>query len=84
MVGEVAGISVCLAFWGTKAHLAAKHRIKHRIGGEDRWAWKHGTPGWVTRVMPWLEFLAWVALLGFLAWWACHPTSVLAIFRLSG
>jgi hypothetical protein len=78
MVGEVVGVSVCLVFWGTKAYLATKYRIKCRIGGEDRWAWRHGTPDWVTRVMPWVEFLGWVALLGFIACWLFHAVPVVA------
>jgi hypothetical protein len=50
--------------------------VKYRVGRERRRAWKQGTPDWVTRIMPWLEFLGWVALLGSIAWWVFHPTSV--------
>jgi hypothetical protein len=78
MIGEAVGLSVCLVFWGTRAYLTAKYRIRHRIGGEVRWAWKHGTPDWVTRVMPWLEFLGWMALVGFIACWMLHAVPVVA------
>jgi hypothetical protein len=67
---------VCLFLWGTRACLAAKYRVKYRSGGENRREWRHGTPGWITRIMPWLDFLGWVALLASVAWWVLHPASV--------
>jgi hypothetical protein len=76
MVGEAIGVGLCLLLWGTRAYLAAKYMVKYRVGGEGRRGWKHGVPDWVTRIMPWLEFLGWVALLGSIAWWVFHPTSV--------
>jgi len=76
MVGEGAGVGLCLLLWGTRAYLAARYRLKYRVGGEERRTWKRGTPDWVTRVVPWLEFLGWVALLASIAWWLFHPTSV--------
>jgi hypothetical protein len=76
MVGEAVGVGVCLLLWGTRACLAAKYVLKYRTGREARRGWKPGTPEWVTRIMPWLEFLGWVALLGCLAWWVLHPASV--------
>jgi hypothetical protein len=76
MVGEATGVGLCLFLWGARAYLAAKYMVKSTIGGEMRRAWKHGTPDWVTRILPWLEFLGWVALLGSIAWWVFHPTSV--------
>jgi hypothetical protein len=76
MVGEAAGVSVCLLSWGTKAYLASKYRIRYRIGGENRWAWKHGTPDWVTLLRPWLELLGWLGLLGFIVCWLLHPVPV--------
>ena len=76
MVGEALGAGLCLILWGTRAYLTAKYRVKYRIGGVDRRAWKHGTPDWATRIMPWLEFLGWVALLAAIAWWLLHTTSV--------
>jgi hypothetical protein len=76
MVGEAVGVGVCLFLWGTRAYLTAKYAIKLKAGGEERREWKHGTPDWVTRIMPWLEFLGWVALLGCIAWWVFHPAPV--------
>jgi hypothetical protein len=76
MLAEAAGIGLCLLLWGTRAWLSAKYVVKYRMGGEARRAWRHGTPDGVTRIMPWLEFLGWVALLGSIAWWVFHPTSV--------
>ena len=76
MVGEAVGVGVCLLLWGTRACLAAKYVVKYRVGRERRRAWKPGTPDWVARITPWLQFLAWVALLGCFAWWIFHPTSV--------
>jgi hypothetical protein len=76
MVGGAVGIGLCLLLWGTRAYLAAKYVVKYRVGREYRRAWKHGTPDWVTRVAPWLEFLGWVALLASIAWWVLHPTLV--------
>ena len=78
MVGEAACLGVCLFAWGTRAYLAAKYRIKYQIARENRWAWKHGTPDWVTRIMPWLQFLGWLALLGFIANWLLRAVAVLA------
>jgi len=79
MVGELVGVGVCLVFWGTKPCLATNYRTKSRIGGEGRCAWRQGTPDWVTRVMPWLEFLGWVALLGFIASWLLHAVPEVAV-----
>jgi hypothetical protein len=76
MVGEAVGLGVCLLLWATRACLAAKYILKYGMGQELRRAWKPGTPGWVTRIMPWLEFLGWVALLACIAWWVFHPASV--------
>jgi len=76
MVGEAVGIGVSLVLWGTRACLAAKYALKYSVGREHRRAWKHGTPDWITRIMPWLEFLGWVALLGSMVWWVLRPTSV--------
>jgi hypothetical protein len=76
MVGEAVGVGVCVILWGTRAWLAAQYGVKQRTGREGRRAWKPGTPEWVTRIMPWLEFLGWAALLGCLAWWILHPVSV--------
>jgi hypothetical protein len=76
MLGEAVGIGLCLLLWGTRAYLAVKYVVKYRVGREYRRTWKHGTPDWVTRVAPWLEFLGWVALLGSIAWWVLHPASV--------
>jgi hypothetical protein len=78
MVGEVVSVSVCMVIWGTKAYLATKYRIPSRIGREDRWTWKHGTPDWVTRVTPWLEFLGWAVLLALIVGWLFHPVPVMA------
>jgi hypothetical protein len=79
MVEEVVGVGVCLAVWGTKAYLAAKYRVPDGIGREDRWAWKHGTPDWVSRVLPWLEFLGWVVLLAVIASWFFHAAPVAGV-----
>jgi len=73
MVGEAIGIAVCLLLWGTRAFLASKYQVKYRVAGEPRWAWKRGTPDWIARAVPWLEFVGWVALLGAIACWALHP-----------
>jgi hypothetical protein len=67
-----------LLFWGTRTYLAAKYRIRYRISGERRWALKHGTPDRVTLLMPWLEFLGWLALLGFVLCWLLNSVPVLA------
>jgi hypothetical protein len=76
MLAETAGIGLCLLLWGTRAYLAAKYVVRPGINGKGRRAWKGGTPEWLTRVMPWLEFLGWVALLASIAWWVLHPASV--------
>ena len=76
MAGEAVGVVLCLLLWGTRAYLAAKYVVKFRIGRGCHRTWKRGTPDWVTRIMPWLEFLGWVALLASVAWWVLHPTSV--------
>jgi hypothetical protein len=76
MLGEAVAVSVCLLFWGTRVCLGAKYSVKSRMGGERGRAWKPGTPDRVARIMPWLEFLGWVALLGCLAWWFFHPAPV--------
>jgi len=84
MVGGAVGIGLCLLLWGTRAYLAAKYVVKYRVGREYRRAWKGGTPDWLTRVMPWLEFLGWVALLASIAWWVLHPTLVAGARRGGG
>jgi hypothetical protein len=76
MVGEAVGVVVCLLLWGARACLAAKYVLKYSVGREHRRTWKPGTPNWVARIMPWLEFLGWVVLLGCFAWWVFHPASV--------
>jgi len=76
MVGEAAGIVVCLIFWGARAFLASKYQVRHRVMGEIRWAWKRGTPDWITRAAPWLEFVGWVALLTAIICWALHAVPV--------
>ena len=81
MVGEAVGVGLCLFLWGTRAYLTAKYAVKSRIDGKDRRTWKHGTPDWVTRVTPWLEFLGWVALLGSVGWWVLHPASVVGAIK---
>jgi len=81
MLAETVGIGLCLLLWGTRAYLAAKYVVKYRIGREYRRAWKEGTPDWITRVMPWLEFLGWVALLASIAWWVLHPASVMGAMK---
>jgi hypothetical protein len=78
MVGEAVGITLLLLPWVARAYVVAKYRIKHMAAGKVRWAWKRGTPDWVTRAMPWLEFLSWAALLGFIAWWLLRPVPVMA------
>jgi hypothetical protein len=57
MLAETVGIGLSLLVWGTRAYLGAKYVVKYRVGGKDRRAWKHGTPDWITRIIPWLEFL---------------------------
>jgi hypothetical protein len=81
MLAETVGIGLCLLLWGTRAYLAAKYVVRSGIDGKDRRAWKEGTPDWITRVMPWLEFLGWVALLASIAWWVLHPASVAGATR---
>ena len=81
MLAEAAGIGLCLLLWGTRAYLGAEYVVRSGINGKDRRAWKEGTPGWITRVMPWLEFLGWVALLVSIAWWVLHPASVVGATR---
>ena len=77
MLAEAVGVGLCLLLWGTRAYLAAKYVVKSGIDGKDRRAWKGGTPDWIVRVMPWLEFLGWVALLASIAWWVLQPAPVL-------
>lgn len=81
MLAEAVGIGLCLLLWGTRAYLAAKYVVRSGIDGKDRRAWKGGTPDWIPRVMPWLEFLGWVALLASIAWWVLHPASVAGATR---
>jgi len=76
MIGEVGGGSVCVLCWGAWSYLAARHRSTHWVDGERRWAWKRGTPDWVTRIMPWLGFLGWVGLLVVMASWLLHAVPV--------
>jgi hypothetical protein len=83
MVGEAIGIGLCLLLWGAKAYLATRYVIKFRIAGEERWAWKRGTPDWVTLAMPWLQFLSWVVLLGLIAWWVFHAVRGIAAIALA-
>ena len=78
MVGEAIGIVLCLLPWIARAYVTSKYRIRYRIAGERRWAWKRGTPEWIMLAMPWLEFLSWVTLLGFVAWWVLSPPHVMA------
>ena len=73
MVGEAACVGACVLSWGTRAYLAAKYKIKYQIARENHWAWKLGTPDWVPRIMPWLRFVGWLALLGFILCWSLHP-----------
>lgn len=70
MVGEAILIGLCLVLWGVKAYVAANYQVRRRTAFGVRWIWKRGTPDWITRAVPWLEFLGWVALLGCIAWWA--------------
>jgi hypothetical protein len=81
MLAETVGIVLCLLLWGTRAYLAAKFVVRSGIDGKDRRAWKEGTPGWITRVMPWLELLGWVGLLASIAWWVLHAASVVGATR---
>ena len=81
MLAETVGIGLCLLLWGTRAYLAVKYVVKYRVGREYRRTWKRGTPDWVTRVAPWLEFLGWVALLGSIAWWVLHLASVVGAMK---
>ena len=82
MVGEAACLGVCLVAWGTRAYLAARYKIKYQIARENRWAWKHGTPDWVPRTMPWLQFLGWVGLLGFILCWSLRPVPLVGFLGL--
>ena len=80
------GVALCVLLWGARAFLASKYQIKYRVGGKVRRAWKRGTPDWIPRAVPWLEFFGWAGLLGAVAWWALHPVPVMgavtvAIFR---
>ena len=70
MVGEAIGVVVCLILWGARAFLASKYQVKYRVAREKRWAWKRGTPDWITRVAPWLEIVGWLALLAAFGCWA--------------
>ena len=78
MAGEATGVVLCLLLWGAWAFLASKYQVKYSVAGEIRWAWKRGTPDWITRAAPWLEFVGWVALLGAIACWALHAVPVIA------
>jgi len=83
MVGEVIGIGVCLLLWGARAYLATKYLIKYKVAGEVRWAWKRGTPDWVTRAMPVLESLGWAAVLGLIVWWLFRAIPIVAALALA-
>ena len=76
MVGEAAGIALCVLLWGARAYVTARYRVRYRFAGKVRWIWKQGTPDWITRAAPRLEFLSWVAVLGLLAWLALDPVTV--------
>ncbi len=67
MVGEAAGIALCVLLWGARVYVAAKYPVRYTLAGKVRRGWKQGTPDWITRAAPWLEFLSWVAFLGLLA-----------------
>jgi hypothetical protein len=73
MVAGGTAFVVCLILWGARAFVTSKYQVKYRVGGETRRAWKRGTPDWITRAVPWLEFVGWVALLGAIACWALDP-----------
>jgi hypothetical protein len=76
MVGQAVGIALCVLLWGARVYVKAKYRVRYRVAGKVRWVWKQGTPDWITRAAPWLEFLSWAAFLGFLAWLAFRPVAV--------
>ncbi len=78
MVGQVIGVVLCLLPWLARGYVASKYQIRYGIAAERRWAWKRGTPDWITRITPWLEFVGWVALLGFIAWVVLRPVPVIA------
>ena len=78
MVGEATGVVLCLLFWGARGFLASKYQVKYRVAGKIRWAWKRGTPDWVTRVAPWLEMVGGLALLAAFACWALHGVPAIA------
>ena len=78
MVGEATGVVLCLVLWGARAFLASKYQVKYRVAGETRWAWKGGTPDWITRAAPWLELVGWLALLAAIACWALDALPAIA------
>ena len=77
MAGQVIGVVLCLLPWLARRYLISKYQIRYEIARERRWAWKRGTPDWITRIMPWLQFVGWVALLGFIAWLVLRPVPVI-------
>ena len=83
MIREAVGFVLCLVPWLARAYVASKYQIRYRTAGEVRWAWKRGTPDWITKAMPWLEFLSWAALAGFVAWWLLRPVPVMAAMGLA-
>jgi hypothetical protein len=83
MIREAVGFVLCLVLWLARVYVALKYQIRYRTAGEARWAWKRGTPDWITKAMPWLEFLSWAALVGFVAWWLLRPVPVMAAMGLA-
>jgi hypothetical protein len=83
MVGQVIGVVLCLLPWFARAYVTSEYRISYTVAGERRWVWKRGTPDWITLTMPWLEFLIWVALLGFITWWVLLPVHMMAVAPLA-
>ena len=77
MAGQVIGVVLCLLPWLARLYVISKYQIRYEIARERRWAWKRGTPDWITRIMPWLQFVGWVALLGFIAWLVLRPVPVI-------
>lgn len=69
MLEATVAIAFCLLLWGARGYLSWKYRIKCKFMGEVLWIWRSRTPDWITRLLPWLEFLGWVALAGLIVWW---------------
>ena len=75
-MGQTLALALVLLLWGAKVYIRAKYGIKYKVAREERWAWKRGSPDWITKLLPWLQVLSWAALVGLVIWWAYDPHQI--------